>query len=100
MPKIAVRTFSTYVRTNLVASGRFIATFPKSVARFYANRFALKVLPVDLPARPWPLAILTLKNRTLSPVVGRFIECTRELAKSMTDSPTGKKAKRRMMHIR
>lgn len=85
MPKIVVRTFSTYVRTNLVASGRFIATFPKSVAHFYAERFSLKVLPVDLPARPWPLAILTLNHRTLSPVVLRFVECTREVVRSMQD---------------
>lgn len=85
MPKIVVRTFSTYVRTNLVASGRFIATFPKSVAHFYAERFSLKILPVDLPVRPWPLAILTLNSRTLSPVVLRFIECTREVVGSMRD---------------
>lgn len=97
MPKIVVRTFSTYVRTNLVASGRFIATFPKSVAHFYANRFSLKVLAVDLPVRPWPLAILTLKNRTLSPVVERFIECTREVVKSMPDRD---KARRRNIRVR
>lgn len=73
MPKVVIKTFSTYIRTNLVASGRFIATFPRSVARFYADRFALNVLPVDLPERPWPVAVLTLKNRILSPVVEHFI---------------------------
>jgi hypothetical protein len=45
---------------------------------------ALKKLPVDLPTQPWPVAILTLKNRTLSPVVERFIECAREVAKEIT----------------
>ena len=78
MPKISLKTFSTHLRTNMVASGRFIATFPNSVARHYADRFSLKVLPVDLPARPWPVAILTLKNRTLSPVVERFIQHLRD----------------------
>lgn len=78
MPKIVVRTFSTYIRTNLVASGQFIATFPKSVARFYADRFSMKVLPVELPVRPWPLAILTLKNRTPSPAVERLLEHVRD----------------------
>jgi DNA-binding transcriptional LysR family regulator len=97
MPKIVVRTFSTFVRTNLVASGRFIATFPKSVAYFYAGRFSLKVLPIDLPVRPWPLAILTLKNRTLSPVVARFIECTREVVRSMRGAD---KARRRSARFR
>jgi hypothetical protein len=38
----------------------------------------LKELTVDIPIRPWPVAILTLKNRTLSPVVERFIEGARE----------------------
>jgi hypothetical protein len=36
-----------------------------------------------MPVQPWPVAILTLKNRTLSPVVERFIDCTREVAKSI-----------------
>ena len=40
----------------------------------------LKELHVDLPLRPWLVAILTLKNRTLSPVVERFIACAREVA--------------------
>jgi DNA-binding transcriptional LysR family regulator len=83
MPKIRLRTFSTHLRTNMVASGHFIATFPNSVASFYADRFSLKVLPVDLPARPWPVAILTLKNRTLSPVVQLFIDHIRASTASM-----------------
>jgi DNA-binding transcriptional LysR family regulator len=72
MPRISLRTFSTHLRTNMLASGLFIATFPSSVAEFYAERFSLKVLPLDLPVRPWPVAIVTLKNRTLSPVVQLF----------------------------
>jgi DNA-binding transcriptional LysR family regulator len=78
MPKIVVRTFSTYIRTSLVASGHFIGTFPKSVARFYAERFSLKVLPVELPNRPWPLTITTLKNRTLSPAAQHLLEHVRD----------------------
>jgi DNA-binding transcriptional LysR family regulator len=83
MPKVVVKTFSTYIRTNLVASNCFLATFPKSVARFYAERFALKALPVNLPARPWPVAILTLKNRTLSPVVDHFLDDIRAFVRAM-----------------
>jgi DNA-binding transcriptional LysR family regulator len=87
-PKVSLRTFSTHLRTNMVASGRFIATFPRSVARFYGERFALKVLPVKLPARPWPVAILTLKNRTLSPVVQIFIDHLRASMKLMHAEPS------------
>jgi hypothetical protein len=32
---------------------------------------------------PWPSLLVTLKNRTLSPAVERFIECVRDVAKAM-----------------
>jgi hypothetical protein len=38
-------------------------------------------LPVKLPVRPWLITLVTLKNRTLGPIVERFIECAREVAK-------------------
>jgi DNA-binding transcriptional LysR family regulator len=41
----------------------------------------LKALPVELPAARSPIAIVTLKNRTLSPVAELFIKQVRELAK-------------------
>src|SRR5262249_30839648 len=83
MPKISLVTSSVYLRTNMVASGHFITTSQSSVVHFWADRLALKVLPVDLPMRPWPLAIVTLKNRMLSPVVARFIEYLREFTQAM-----------------
>jgi hypothetical protein len=43
----------------------------------------LKGLPVDLPAQPWPVAIVTLKNRTLSPVVQLFIDHLRTYTASL-----------------
>jgi DNA-binding transcriptional LysR family regulator len=89
MPKTVVRTFSTSMRTNLVGSGHFMATFPKSVARFYADRFSLKVLPVKLPARPWPLVVLTLKNRTLSPAVQHLLEYIRDFTQSKRAKKSG-----------
>jgi DNA-binding transcriptional LysR family regulator len=65
--------------SHFVFDGPYITTYAKSVA----VRHSLKVLPVNLPIRPWPLSILTLKNRTMSPVVERFIECAREIAKPL-----------------
>jgi hypothetical protein len=58
------------------------AALSRSVLNFYRDRFALKQLPIKLPAPAWPIAIVTLKNRTLSPVAERFIGCAREVAKS------------------
>jgi DNA-binding transcriptional LysR family regulator len=82
MPKIRLDTISNSVRVSLLATGPYIATFPSSSMRLYAERFSLTMLPIDLPIRPWPVALVTLKNRMLSPVVERFLECTREVAKS------------------
>jgi len=82
MPKISMKTISVHLRANMAATGRFITTFPRSVLVLYADRFALKPLPVDLPDPTWPIKIATLRNRTLSPVVERFIECVRAIAKS------------------
>ncbi len=78
MPKISVMTFSVHLRMGMLASGHFITTFPNAILRFHPNRQSIKVLPVDLPDRPWPVAIVTLKNRTLNPVVERFITHIRD----------------------
>jgi DNA-binding transcriptional LysR family regulator len=88
MPKTRLVTLSWPLIDHFVFNGRHIMAYPRSVA----VRHSLKVLPVNLPLRPWPLSILTLKNRTLSPVAERFMACAREVAKSMADRPhAGKK---------
>ncbi len=79
LPKISVNTLSVHLLTNLAATGEFITAFPRSVLELYADRFALKALPVELPKRRWPVVLLTRKGRTLTPVVERFIACTREV---------------------
>ena len=61
MPTIAFRTLSIYLRTNLLASGRFITALPRSVLWLYAQPLSLKILPVELPTRSWPVAIVALK---------------------------------------
>jgi DNA-binding transcriptional LysR family regulator len=87
MPKVSFVTLSVHLRNHLLADGRFISAFPRSVA----DRYLQKVLPVDLPVRQWPVVMVTLKHRTLSPVVERFIESAREVAKSFATRPHGHK---------
>jgi DNA-binding transcriptional LysR family regulator len=79
MPKSNLVTLSTPIIVEFLANGPFIAAYPRSVVLHNG----LTVLPVDLPVRPWPVVIITLKNRTLSPVVERFIECAHEVAKTV-----------------
>ena len=43
----------------------------------------IKVLPVELPMARVQNGIVTLKNRTLSPVAQLFIDCAREVAKPL-----------------
>jgi DNA-binding transcriptional LysR family regulator len=83
MPEASVASTSIHLRLDLLATGRFVAPLPLSTTRFNAARFALKILPVKLPRRRWPHAIVTLKNRTLSPAVKGFIECVREVVKPL-----------------
>jgi DNA-binding transcriptional LysR family regulator len=82
-PSVIVGTQTGALRGDLLATGRYIAPLPRSIFDLYAKQFPLKTLSVELPIRPWPVVLVTLKNRTLSPVVERFIECTRSIAKSV-----------------
>ena len=74
----------------LMATGRYLGLFPKSLLHFGGSRFALKVLPIKLPITPPPVGIVTLKNRTIPPAAKLFIDCVRTVAK-----PLAKPAKQR-----
>ncbi len=86
MPDASVMSASIGLRFDLLATGRFVAPLPLSTARFNAERFALKILPVGLPMRPWLDAIVTLKDRTLSPAVQTFVDCVREVVRPLSKS--------------
>jgi DNA-binding transcriptional LysR family regulator len=82
-PRMTVVSPTPEVRLSLLATGRFLSIFPTSSLRFPAWRPELKVLPVELPIPRVPNGIITLKNRTLSPVAQLFIEHAREVAKPL-----------------
>ena len=88
---VSITTFSVHLRSILGMSGRFIAVLPASILRFNAGLSSLKELPLDLPMPHPPALIVTLKNRTLSPPVERFVQCAREVAKAMLAPPSGRK---------
>jgi DNA-binding transcriptional LysR family regulator len=99
LPAASLVTSSIDLRARLSARGRRITVVPRSVLRHGDEGHQLKVLPVDLPSRPWPITIVTLKNRTLSPVVERFIECAHAVAKSLGGTQRGYPAHRRKPHV-
>ena len=81
-PKRCITTYSAHIRNNLIATGRFVGTMPESAFDLAAGRFGLKALPLELPVPRWPIAVVTLRNRILSPVVNLFLECARTVAKT------------------
>jgi len=83
-PRVTVATAAPEMRISLLATGRFLSIFPDAILRFPTGRPEVKVLPVKVPVAPVPVGIVTLKNRTLSPVARLFIEHAREVAKSLS----------------
>jgi DNA-binding transcriptional LysR family regulator len=82
VPKANLVSVSLSLRTQLMAAGPYLSVFARSVMQLNAHRFQITILPIELPVRPWPVVIATLKHRTLSPVVERFIACTHEVAQA------------------
>jgi DNA-binding transcriptional LysR family regulator len=91
-------TGSPHLLLSLLSRGPFLVTVPASVLQFGANFPRFKVLPVELPVPPWPVGVITLKNRAISPVAQLFLDCAREVANlprgtsAATPSPTEREA--------
>jgi len=84
VPRATVFSSVTPVRNALLASGRFLSMVQSSTVRFGSDNATLKILPLNLPTTRRPIGIITLKNRTLSPVAQLFIDCAHEVAKAVT----------------
>jgi DNA-binding transcriptional LysR family regulator len=83
-PKMRVMTFSVQVRAHLLATGDFVSAMPKSMLHLNPECSGLKELPIKLPSPSFPVAIVTLKNRTLTPAVELFLESLRTYIKALT----------------
>jgi DNA-binding transcriptional LysR family regulator len=81
-PKERVTASSMLLRARLLATGRYVTVLPQSVLRWNASNWSLKRLPLDLGAKPMCMTLLTLKNRTISPVAKLFIERIRLAARA------------------
>jgi DNA-binding transcriptional LysR family regulator len=82
-PRASVLTFSIPLYQRLLATGRFLTSAPISMLRHDPT---LRRLSVKFPAQSRPVGIMTLKNRMLSPLAERFIECARKIAKPLAKS--------------
>jgi hypothetical protein len=59
------------------------------------GRRNLKVLPVKVSSLPSPVGFITVRDRTLTPLAERFIECARKVAKS----EVGRASTRRFQYL-
>jgi DNA-binding transcriptional LysR family regulator len=81
LPDTVVSTYSTILRHNMIATGRFITVLPKSMLEVMAAPLSLKALPVELPPRRRAMALVVLRQRTLSPIAQLFVQTMRDVAK-------------------
>lgn len=96
IPQTRVSSNSVALHVAMLSSGRCLAMLPRSLVWFSGKKLGLTILPVKLAVRPPPVGIVTLKNRTVSPVARIFIECAREIARPLRDpAPTERQARRR-----
>jgi DNA-binding transcriptional LysR family regulator len=68
---------------SLLATGRFLGVYSRSLLRLKGKRWQIKILPVDLPPQSGTVGIITLKRRTTSPLARLFIEQARSMTKSL-----------------
>src|ERR1700723_2481486 len=78
-PRARVSTISLDMRAALLESGDFLSAFPPDLVSRYPF---IRALPIDLDVQPRPIAIVTLKNRTLNPAAELFISQMRVAAKA------------------
>jgi DNA-binding transcriptional LysR family regulator len=74
MPRVALTTTDAHLLFQLVESGHFVGHFGDGLLHFYEDRFALRRLPVTLAIPSFAVAVVALKNRTISPVAELFID--------------------------
>jgi DNA-binding transcriptional LysR family regulator len=78
---VSVNAASILLRNQLLATGRYISVMPLSLVSGNAEQWPIKALQVDdVCLAPPPISLVTLKKRTLSPVVQRFVEHLRVVA--------------------
>jgi DNA-binding transcriptional LysR family regulator len=84
-PRPSVTSSSFHLRNELLTKGDYLTVIPACMLRvFNARHRAVKSLPVDLGIQTRPVAIFTLKNRTLSPLSEIVIKCVRSVAASIS----------------
>jgi DNA-binding transcriptional LysR family regulator len=83
IPRATVVATALEMRANLLKTGRYLTVLPEFWLQLPHRHPFIKKLSVDMPIVGGPIGVITLKNRTPSPVVQHFIDCAREVAKPL-----------------
>ena len=81
-PRLSVTTYSMQLRMQLLTTGNYVSPVPASLLHYNAERWSLCALPVAI-GKPPPVVVVTLKQRTLSPVAALFIDHVRAVTKEL-----------------
>jgi DNA-binding transcriptional LysR family regulator len=86
-PTAQVVSFSIPLRHTLLAAGRFLTMHP-AIMLSLSKHVPLKRLDVEFAGVARAVGILTLKNRTLSPLAQLFVDTARKLAVPLSRGQT------------
>jgi DNA-binding transcriptional LysR family regulator len=83
-PRAHMKTLSVHLRAHMAATRNCVTTIPRSVLLLHGESLKLKMLPIELPSRSWPIIAVTVRNRMLSPIAERFLEDARAISRSLS----------------
>jgi DNA-binding transcriptional LysR family regulator len=84
LPRVTVFTLSINMQNRMLATGRYLASLPGFSLRLPGRHPSLKAVPVELPGTTRSVGIITVKNRTLSPLAQLFLDRVRSVVKPLT----------------
>jgi DNA-binding transcriptional LysR family regulator len=82
-PRITVASTSSNLRGEMLATGRYLTMVPRYWVLLPRKHPSLRVLPVEFPNSRLKVAIVTLKNRSLSRATELFLDSVRTLTKPL-----------------
>jgi DNA-binding transcriptional LysR family regulator len=85
LPRLAVRTSSVILRNEMLVSGEYLGILPSFSLSLPRKHASLKALPVKLPRMHHPVAIITLKHRSLSARAQLFVDRVRTMTKPLRE---------------
>jgi len=82
-PRITVASTSNSLRGEMLATGHYLTMVPRYWTLLPRRHPSLRVLPVEFPNSRLKVAIITLKNRSLSRATELFIDSLRAITKPL-----------------